>query len=100
MKPVEFHAAARIELNDAVAFYEGRAKGLGLDLMEKVRVVVGNIQQNPAAYPPHHQSGFRKLFVERFPYTVFYLEMPDLIWIVAIAHSRRRPDYWIQRRRS
>jgi toxin ParE1/3/4 len=100
VKPVEFHAAAKVELDDAVSFYESRAEGLGLDLMEKIRDAVGKIQRNPEAWPPHRRGGFRKLFAERFPYTIFYLELPGLIWIVAIAHGSRRPDYWSKRRRS
>lgn len=100
MKPVEFHAAARAELDDAVTFYESRAKGLGLDFMEKIRDAVSRIQGNPEAWPPHRRGGFRKLFAVRFPYTIFYLELHDVIWIVAIAHGSRRPDYWCKRRRS
>ena len=100
MKPVEFHASARAELGDAVAFYESRAKGLGVALVEKIREAVRKIQKDPEAWPPHRQGGFRKIFAERFPYTVFYLELPELIWIVAITHSSRRPVYWSKRRRS
>lgn len=100
MKPIEFHVAAKAELEDAVSFYESRAKGLGLDLVEKVRDAVGKIQRNPDAWPPHHRTKFRKLFTARFPYTIFYLELSDLTWIVAVAHASRRPGYWSNRRRS
>jgi toxin ParE1/3/4 len=99
VKPVEFHVAARAELDDAVSFYESRAKGLGLDLIEKVREAVRKIQKHPDTWPPHGPGGFRKFFADRFPHTIFYLEMPDVIWTVAIAHGRRRPDYWSNRRR-
>lgn len=99
MKPVEFHSAARAELDDAVAFYEMRAIGLGLDLLEKVNDAVTKIQRSPEAWPPHKRSRFRKLFTERFPFAVFYLDLPDCIWIVAIAHGSRRPDYWMRRSR-
>ncbi len=99
MKPVEFHTEAMVELDDAVSFYESRAKGLGLDLLEMIRQGVGKIQRNPHAWPPHRRSGFRKLFAERFPYAIIYMELPSLIWIVAIAHASRRPDYWSKRRR-
>lgn len=92
MKSVEFHAEAMAELDNAVSFYKSRAKGLGLDLMEKVRDAVGKIQRNPEAWPPHRRSGFRKLFAERFPYAVIYMELPSLIWIVAIVHRSHRPS--------
>jgi toxin ParE1/3/4 len=39
----------------------------------------------------------RKCFVRRFPYTIFYLELAEQIWIAAVAHQRRRPGYWRNR---
>lgn len=32
--------------------------------------------------------------VPRFPYHVVYLELPDRLQILAVAHDRRRPGYW------
>ena len=99
MKPVVIHSAARAELDDAMGFYESRAHGLGLDLQAKVEDAVAEIRRRPEAWPPHKDSGFRKYFTERFPFIVFYMELPDCIWIAAIAHGSRRPDYWSRRRR-
>ena len=98
MKPVLFHCDARAELDEAMAFYESRARGLGLDLQMKVENAVAEIRQNPGAWPPHKNSGFRKRSTGRFPFAIFYLELPDCIWIAAIAHTSRRPDYWRTRR--
>ena len=89
---------ARAELDEAMAFYESRAQGLGLDLQKKVEDAVVKIQRTPEAWPPHKRGEFRKFFTERFPFVVFYLELPESIWIVAIAHFSRRPDYWARRR--
>jgi toxin ParE1/3/4 len=97
VKPAVIHSEARAELDAAISFYESRAKGLGLDLEAKVEQAVLAIQKAPESWPPHKHSGFRKYFVERFPFTVFYLEMPDCIWVAAIAHVSRRPGYWTNR---
>lgn len=86
------------ELAEAMAFYESRAAGLGIDLQEKVKAAFARIQQSSQAWPPHKRGRFRKFFVERFPYVVFYLELQESILIVAIAHASRRPDYWTRRR--
>jgi toxin ParE1/3/4 len=93
------HSEARAELDAAMEFYESRAAGLGLDLQADVKEAAAKIQQNPEAWPPHKRTGFRKYFVNRFPFTVFYMELPDCIWVAAIAHGRRRPDYWRRRQR-
>ncbi len=82
-----------------MAFYEGRSRGLGADLQTKVEEAVAAIQQCPEGWPPHKRTSFRKYFVDRFPFTIFYLDLPDCIWISAIAHGSRHPDYWRRRRR-
>ncbi len=97
MKPVVVHDDAKAELDDAVAYYEGREKGLGLDLQQEVESGVLKIRKYPIIFPPHKTSGFRKYFVERFPYTIFFMEMQDAIWVAAIAHGSRRPNYWRNR---
>jgi hypothetical protein len=39
-------------------------------------------------------SGVRKIVVEGFPYWVVYRELPAELYIIAIAHFRRKPGYW------
>jgi hypothetical protein len=43
------------------------------------------------------QRGTRKRRLYHFPYTVYYVEFDESIWIVAIAHQKRRPGYWTDR---
>ena len=97
MKPVVIHSAARMELDSAIAFYESRARGLGLDLQNRIEDAVTRIQQAPEAWPKYKRSGFRKFLTERFPFIVFYMEMERCIWVAAICHGSRRPDYWRRR---
>ena len=35
--------------------------------------------------------------VAGFPFDIIYLRIDDEIYIVAYAHERRRPGYWVQR---
>ena len=94
MKPVLIHRDARAELDEAMAFYEASEPGLGLDLQDKVEGAISKIRQNPETWPRHKSTEFRKYLLDRFPYTVFYLDQPAHIWIIAIAHARRKPNYW------
>lgn len=97
MKPVIIHSQARAELDEAAAFYEQQRAGLGLDLLTAVERTIGTIQQTPRIGGPYKDTKFRSYVLRRFPYIVFYAEQPDAIWIVAIAHGKRRPDYWRRR---
>ena len=98
MKPVIIHGDARSELDEAMSYYEGCADGLGLDPQTRIEEMIAKIRENPEAWPPHGRGGFRKCFAEQFPFTVFYLELPDHIWVVAIAHGSRCPGYRTKRR--
>src|SRR6266446_4844160 len=97
MKPVIFHREASVELTGAVAWYEAKQVGLGHDMQAKVEEAVECIRANPGRFAIHKDQGVRKCHVERFPYTVFYLELDDVIWIAAVAHQKRKPDYWATR---
>ena len=98
MKPARFHRLARAELEKAVDYYERQRLGLGLDMQTEVEAVVRRIEQNPQSGALYKNTTFRYRVVRRFPYVVFYRELEDTIWIVAVAHGKRRPDYWSRRR--
>jgi hypothetical protein len=35
--------------------------------------------------------------MKRFPYSVYFIELPTRFRILAFAHARRRPYYWKDR---
>lgn len=37
------------------------------------------------------------MILSRFPYKLLYAIEPDHIYIIAVAHLHRAPDYWIER---
>jgi toxin ParE1/3/4 len=97
VKPVEYDAEARAELDAAVAYYEARQPGLGLDFLAEVEAAVGLIQQAPQAFPKYKATDYRRYVLDRFPYYLYYLESDHCLWIAAVAHHKRRPDYWAGR---
>lgn len=42
--------------------------------------------------------GERRLLLRRFPYKLIYRPHADRIFIVAVAHHKRRDGYWRRRR--
>ena len=94
MKPARFHPEAEAELIAAIAFYQGRRDGLGIDLQDEVERTVEQIRRNPEMFPERGAPSLRKCPIQRFPYNVFYLELDAEIWIAAVAHQSRKPGYW------
>ena len=97
MKPVIVHPRARAEWDSGMGFYEARVPGLGLDFHRQVERAIQKIRQHPQRWPLHSDARFRRYVLKRFPYSIFYMERANDIWIVAVAHAKRRPDYWTRR---
>ena len=47
---------------------------------------------------PMYLYGTRRFVLHRFPFSIIYLDDPDVLSIVAVAHNKRKPGYWKQRR--
>ncbi len=43
--------------------------------------------------------GYKRVNLKIFPHYIAYVQMGETIWILAIAHGHREPDYWIDRKR-
>ena len=96
MKPVIIDAEAENELSDSVAFYERRQPGLGLEFEFAAREAVRTIQADPGRHPLQ-RNGTRRLVMERFPFVIHYVDLPGTVWVLAFAHTSRKPGYWLRR---
>jgi plasmid stabilization system protein ParE len=54
------------------------------------------VRVNPEAGTPI-RGAIRRWLIRRFPYSVIYREEESRIYILAVAHQRRRPEYWSDR---
>jgi hypothetical protein len=43
------------------------------------------------------ELGVHRYVMRDFPYSIPYLVETDVVYIVAFAHQRRRPGYWVRR---
>jgi len=96
VKRIIFHNQAELELWQAVDYYEKKYAGLGLDLQQEVSRALVDIHAAPEKWPIK-KHGARRRLLQRFPYAIYYLPLPEVIWIVAVAHTSRKPDYWRDR---
>jgi len=88
---------ARDELVEAIIRYEGIELGLGRSLRDKVNSTLTWIQVHPEL-PRLRHPGYFRVNLRTFPYYISYIIRNDTLWVMAIAHVRRRPLYWIRRR--
>jgi plasmid stabilization system protein ParE len=93
---VKLLTPAQDELDEAVAWYASQAPGLGDAFLAETLKTLELITQHPLAW--HRLSlQTRRCRLRRFPYSVVYIPMVDEILVIAIAHQRREPAYWLER---
>jgi hypothetical protein len=94
---VSFHRLAAREYREARAWYERRQAGLGDAFRVEINRAVGRIESHPERWPVFRER-FRKVRLRRFSYTLFYrITGPESAVVLAVAHNRRRPGYWVRR---
>ena len=98
---VRFEDEADAEYRQAGLWYESRRIGLGVEFFDEVDAALRQCVDFPRAGLPvprvPRDLPVRRLAVRRFPYHVIYMETPDVIRVLAVAHDRRRPGYWKSR---
>jgi toxin ParE1/3/4 len=98
LKPAIIQREAAVELEEDVVWYEKRQTGLGLDLESEVEKTIARVRRDPSIGMRYRNTPFQFVRVKRFPYVVYFREFDDAIWVIAIAHGRRRPGYWKNRK--
>jgi toxin ParE1/3/4 len=100
IKPLLTEEEADRELEEAIHRYEESRPGLGAEFLAAVDAALSRIARFPASGSPVPYAAdlqARRVPVKGFPYHVIYLETLDAIRVLAFAHTRRRPGYWLSR---
>jgi toxin ParE1/3/4 len=95
---VRFDPAAVAEARAARDWYNTASPGLGADFVSEMWRTIDQVRQWPALSSRLEVEGVsdevRRAPLRRFPFGVIYLVRADALWVVAVAHARRRPGYW------
>lgn len=63
---------------------------------EELLPALDRVHEQPRLYPPF-LYGTQRVVLSRYPFYLIYRELLNEIQIVAVAHAKRRPDYWTNR---
>jgi plasmid stabilization system protein ParE len=101
---VRWQNAAKEELAQVAEWYEDRQAGLGLEFLDEVDVLVEDLRQNAQRFPRYENAparrDVRRASFKRFPHQVLFELIANQVWVVAIAHPSRKPQYWTKRLKS
>ena len=92
-----FHPEAEAEHLDTVVYYETRRAGLGALYLAAFEQALETVRDNPHRYRIVNEPDIRRVPLARFPLSIIYRETGERVEILAVAHHKRRPAYWIAR---
>lgn len=97
----DFHPEARAEFVSDIEWYDAREAGVGERFEVAVRGAIDAAVDSSDSWAVwrdwDRQPVVRSKGVSGFPYRVVYFVDDDILRIVAVAHSKRRPGYWRER---
>ncbi|MCB9674674.1 MAG: type II toxin-antitoxin system RelE/ParE family toxin [Alphaproteobacteria bacterium] len=98
---VEYHPEALAELEADALWYEEREVGLGYGLFDEVTRVAIDAAETPGVWPlfpdVRVELEVRRRVLRRFPYVLAFKLVGDALVVIAVAHARRKPGYWLHR---
>ena len=93
---IAWHQAAAEKLIEATRWYRSRDERVAGAFADAIEHAITAIAQAPDRWAPHNH-GTRRYLLRQFPYGIVYRSAEAYVEIVAVAHTKRKPDYWKQR---
>jgi plasmid stabilization system protein ParE len=100
LKPLQILPPAEVEFRDATTWYRERDPRVADRFVVETRRTLQLIESFPrtgSRVPDLPDVDVRRMPVRTFPYHVVFVELPDRLEVVAFAHNRRRPAYFVSR---
>ena len=96
MTTFRYLTPAKGELRNAAHYYRERSRRVAASFMVEIQKAVDQILEFPES-APLIRGQVRGKVVARFPYTLMYRVVDEAVVILAVAHHRQRPEFWIDR---
>ena len=101
---VRLHHRASAEIRDAAARYGMQVDGLDRRFLAAVRQSLDDLEADPERYPSLEtlvkDATIRRVLVQGFPYVIIFQVFGSEVFVYAVAHASRRPNYWRRRKRT
>jgi plasmid stabilization system protein ParE len=96
MKALRIHEGARREANQATVRYAERSLPAARRFRDELLAGFSSAAAFPLRYPSY-LHGTRRVLLKKFPYFIVFLDWQDEVYVVVVAHAKRRPGYWKRR---
>jgi plasmid stabilization system protein ParE len=91
---IDIAPAAERDIREAFLWYADRSRLIADAFRTEVLETIDRVGASPLGKAAD-ELGNRRRVLHRFPYTVVYEVTERTVSILAVAHHRRLPDYWL-----
>ena len=96
MLPIEYLPGARRDFDESFDWYAKREIQVAMRFANAINSALVEVATNPARFASvdgaHHESALKK-----FPFRIVFRLVANRVLVVAVAHAKRRPGYWMGR---
>jgi len=96
VKPLELHPGAEEDYLNSLAWYRDRNFTTPARFDNALWHVIHAVEVAPERWPVY-PSHFRRYTLHQFPFSLVYRVEPSRTFVLAVAHGKRRPGYWLER---
>lgn len=87
---------AKAELLAAARYYENCKPGLGQAFLLEAATAIDVIVARPHRWRKI-KGKFRRYLLRQFPYGIIYAVDGEEVFVAAVMHQKRKPEYWQDR---
>ena len=96
MRDLQQHPDVESEIEDYALYLASSSDRAPFAFVGEVRSAFRHLCEHPAIGHFVHRD-FRRYNLRRFSHAVIYQENGDKIYVIAVMHEKRHPDYWKKR---
>jgi toxin ParE1/3/4 len=94
---VIYSKGAREDIKESASYYENEVEGLGKAFLETIQLAIESVRAFPYV-AQNIRKPYRQFIVKRFPFGIIYRFDTETIYITAVAHLKRKPYYWFDKK--
>jgi toxin ParE1/3/4 len=96
MPPIRIELHPDADAEEAASWYAERSALAARGFLAELDLVLGRVLEAPDRWP-QFEMGTRRYVFSRYPFNLIYRIKDGDIEVLAVAHHRRRHDYWKRR---
>lgn len=93
---LSYHNLAEAEIDNSLSWYKERSEQAFDQFRIRLASALSFIVQSPERFPRVNNE-FRSARVNKFPYKIIFRVEQGTVFVIALAHDKRDPEYWKDR---